>query len=120
MAKFADDLAALLDSLQVTQPVNFCGLSMGGYIAFQFAARHPERLRRLILCDTKAAADTREAAENRHKLAAKVLAEGSQVAAEVMLPKLFSKRAFESQAPGVEETRQTILRTRPQTIAAAL
>ena len=120
MAQFADDLAALLKSLQVREPVNFCGLSMGGYVAFQFAVRYPERLRRLILCDTKAAADTKEAAENRHKLAAKVLAKGSQVAAEAMLPKLFSKRAIESPAPCVEETRQTILRTRPQTIAAAL
>jgi 3-oxoadipate enol-lactonase len=120
MARFADDMAALLTALQVTEPVTFCGLSMGGYIAWQFAARHPSRLGRLILCDTKAAADTPEAAENRHKLANKVLAEGAQVAADAMLPKLFSQRAGESGAPCVEETRQTILRTPPPTIAAAL
>lgn len=120
MAEFADDLAALLTALQVKEPVTLCGLSMGGYVAFQFAARHPGKLGRLILCDTKAAADTQEAAENRHKLAAKVLSEGSQVAAEAMLPKLFSKRASESKVGCVEETRQVILRTRPQAIAAAL
>jgi len=114
MAQFADDLAALLAAMQIAEPVTFCGLSMGGYIAWQFAARHSEKLARLILCDTKAAADTKEAAENRHKLAAKVLAEGSQVAADAMLPKLFSKGAY------VEATRQTILRTAPRTIAAAL
>ena len=93
---------------------------MGGYVAWQFAARHADQLARLILCDTKVAADTKEAAENRHKLAAKVLSEGSQVAADAMLPKLFSKRAIESLAPYVEETRQVILRTPPQTIAASL
>ncbi|MFN0021260.1 MAG: alpha/beta fold hydrolase [Pirellulaceae bacterium] len=120
MAEFADDLAALLTALQIHEPVTFCGLSMGGYIAWQFAARHPEKLARLILCDTKAAADSQEAAEGRHKLAAKVLAEGSEVAADAMLPKLFSKRSIESQAACVEETRQVILRTKPQTIAAAL
>lgn len=120
MAQFADDLAALLTALQVKEPVTLCGLSMGGYIAWQFAARHPDKLARLILCDTKAAADTKEGAEGRHKLATKVLAEGSQVAAEAMLPKLFSKRSRETPAACVEETRQVILRTAPQTIAAAL
>jgi len=120
MAQFADDLAALLGTLKIPEPVTFCGLSMGGYVAWQFAARHANKLARLILCDTKAAADTQEAAENRHRLAAKVLAEGSQVASDAMLPKLFSKRAIESKFPCVEETRQVILRTRPQTIAAAL
>ena len=120
MAQFADDLAALLSAMSISEPVNFCGISMGGYIAFQFAARYADRLGRLILCDTKAAADTKEAAQNRHKLAAKVLAEGPQVAADAMLPKLFSKRAVESRAAYVEETRQVILCTRPPTIAAAL
>lgn len=120
MTQFAGDLAALLSALKVTEPVTLCGLSMGGYVAWQFAARHADKLARLILCDTKAAADTKEGAEGRQKLAAKVLAEGSQVAAEAMLSKLFSKRSIESQAACVEETRQVILRTSPQAIAAAL
>ncbi|MCE9525933.1 MAG: alpha/beta hydrolase [Planctomycetales bacterium] len=120
MTQFADDLAALLTALKIQKPVTFCGLSMGGYIAWQFAARHPDKLARLILCDTKAAADSKEAADGRLKLAAKVLAEGSEVAAAAMLPKLFSKASIESQAACVEETRQVILRTKPQTIAAAL
>lgn len=120
MAQFADDLAALLSALQVTEPVTLCGLSMGGYIAWQFAARHADKLAHLILCDTKAAADTKEGAEGRQKLAAKVLTEGSQVAAEAMLPKLFSKRSLDSQAEGVEATRQVILHTSPPAIAAAL
>ncbi len=120
MAHFADDLAAMLSAMGIEGPVTLCGLSMGGYVAFQFAARHADKLDRLILCDTKAAADSKEAAENRHKLAAKVLREGSQAAVDAMLSKLFSKRAIESKASYVEETRQVILRTRPQTIAAAL
>lgn len=120
MAHFADDLAAILSEMSISEPVTLCGLSMGGYVAFQFAARHADKLGRLILCDTKAATDSKEAAENRRKLAAKVLSEGSQAAAEAMVSKLFSKRALESQASYVEETRQVILRTQPRTIAAAL
>lgn len=53
MEQFADDLAELLDALGVTEPVVFCGLSMGGYIAWPFVRRHATRLRALILCDTR-------------------------------------------------------------------
>ena len=36
MEQFADDLAGLLDGLEVAGPVVFCGLSMGGYVAWEF------------------------------------------------------------------------------------
>lgn len=120
MTKFADDMADLLAALHITEPVTFCGLSMGGYIAWEFMARHPGKLARLILCDTKAAADSKEAGDNRHKLAAKVLAEGSQAAVDAMLPKLFAKGLVTKEKPWVDETRQVILRTPPASIAAAL
>lgn len=48
---FAEDLAALLDSLDVERPV-ICGLSMGGAIAQTYAARHPESVAGLVLADT--------------------------------------------------------------------
>lgn len=48
---FADDLAALIDALDVDAPV-VCGLSMGGCIAMTFAARYPDRLSGLVLSDT--------------------------------------------------------------------
>ena len=38
MEQFADDLAAMLPELSITEPVIFCGLSMGGYVAWQFFA----------------------------------------------------------------------------------
>ncbi|WP_277555168.1 alpha/beta fold hydrolase [Halobaculum limi] len=48
---FADDLAALIDALDLDRPV-VCGLSMGGCIAQSFAARYPDRLSGLVLVDT--------------------------------------------------------------------
>ena len=57
MEQFADDLAELLDALAVEGPVIFCGLSMGGYIAWQFTQRHRNRISKLIVCDTRAAAE---------------------------------------------------------------
>src|SRR4051812_47482628 len=62
MEQLADDMARLLEALQIKDPIVFCGLSMGGYVAWQFALRHRPRLARLILCDTRAMADPPEAA----------------------------------------------------------
>ena len=44
IATYADDLAALLDRLAIDRPIVFCGLSMGGYIAWQFCAKYASRL----------------------------------------------------------------------------
>jgi pimeloyl-ACP methyl ester carboxylesterase len=120
MEQMADDLAALLDALAIQERVVFCSLSMGGYVAWQFALRHRARLARLILCDTKAVADSAEAAAGRRKTADKVLAEGSAVAADALLPKLFALATYQEQPQIVEATRQVILKTKPAGIAAAL
>ena len=41
---FVDDLAALLDALDITEPVYMLGNSFGGTIVYGFAALHPERV----------------------------------------------------------------------------
>src|SRR5262245_6207303 len=120
MEQMADDLAGLLDALQVREPIVFCGLSMGGYVAWQFARKHRSRLAGLILCDTRAAADAPEAAAGRRKTAERVLTEGPGFVAETLLPKLFAPATFARQPPIVEATRQVILRTKREGIAAAL
>ena len=43
----ADDLAGLMDSLRIDQAV-ILGLSMGGYIAIDFALKYPEKVKALI------------------------------------------------------------------------
>ncbi|MFC6838037.1 alpha/beta fold hydrolase [Halomarina ordinaria] len=48
---FAEDLAALVDALDLDRPV-VCGLSTGGCIAQVYAARYPERVSGLVLADT--------------------------------------------------------------------
>ena len=44
---FADDIAALLDYLKITQ-ADLLGYSMGGGVAMQVAIRHPEKVRRVV------------------------------------------------------------------------
>jgi pimeloyl-ACP methyl ester carboxylesterase len=120
MAQHADDLAALLDAVGVAGPVTFCGLSMGGYVAWEFWKRHGARLSRLVLCDTRAAADSPDAAAGRRKTADKVLAEGTAEFAAGMIPKLFAESTRSQQPNIVEATLRVMHATRPQTVAAAL
>jgi len=48
---FADDLAGLMDALRIKQ-AHIVGISLGGYVAQEFAIRYPHRVKRLILCST--------------------------------------------------------------------
>lgn len=89
MARYADDVALLLDHLGHTSPVIVMGLSMGGYVAFEFMRRHGERLSAVILADTRVEPDTREAASGRRDDARRVLSEGTRFLIEKMLPKVF-------------------------------
>jgi 3-oxoadipate enol-lactonase len=54
IADMADDLAELLDALDIPH-AHLLGLSMGGMIALEFALRHGDRLDRLVLTGTPAA-----------------------------------------------------------------
>ena len=121
MDTFADDLAAVLDQLGIsrTQKIVLCGLSMGGYIAWQFVRKYSDRLQGLILCDTRALPDTPAGISSRRKLAATVLQHGTEPVAAIMLPNLFSPVSKETRQRAVELTRQCLLDTSPQGIAAA-
>jgi 3-oxoadipate enol-lactonase len=119
MDQFADDLAALLDGLSIDQPVVLCGLSMGGYIAFQFWRKYAAGLRALILCDTRAAADAPEAAAGRFAVAERVLREGPAPLVESMMPRLFADATCQRQPELVEQIRSVMLATDPRAIAAA-
>lgn len=93
IAQFSDDLIALLDAIGETRPVVLCGLSMGGVIAFDFFRRHRGRLRALVLVDCRANAETPEGRRQREELAQAVLRDGSRVAADAMIGKLFAPQA---------------------------
>jgi pimeloyl-ACP methyl ester carboxylesterase len=90
MDLLANDCAALLDHLGLTQPVAVCGLSMGGYVAFAFWRKYPQRVNALILASTRALPDAPETAENRLKAATLAEKEGSEAIARAMLPKMLS------------------------------
>lgn len=92
MATYASDLAALLDTLGVERVV-LCGLSMGGYVAFEFLRRWRERVSGLVLIATRAGPDTTEGKRARDAAAAQAREGGAGVIADAMLPKMLAPGA---------------------------
>jgi pimeloyl-ACP methyl ester carboxylesterase len=66
MAKHAEDLRRLIDAEEIKTAV-FAGVSIGGYILFEFWRRYRQRVAALVLSNTKAEADTEIARANRLK-----------------------------------------------------
>jgi 3-oxoadipate enol-lactonase len=95
MEKHAADLVRVLDDAGVGRAV-FVGVSIGGYILFEFLRRYRNRVSALVLCDTKAQADTPEARAVRLQVAADVLERGTEPFFESMLPKLIGKSTHTS------------------------
>jgi pimeloyl-ACP methyl ester carboxylesterase len=116
----ADVVAELLDHLGVNERVAVCGLSMGGYVALAFARLYPQRLRALILADTKADPDDATGREARNNLIEAVTLQGPQAAIERLLPKLLAAGTNESRPYVVRRVREMAERQSMEGFIAAL
>jgi 3-oxoadipate enol-lactonase len=101
MEKHAADIARILDHEEVGRaPV--VGVSIGGYVLFEFWRKYRPRVEALVLCNTKAQADTTEARAGRLQAAADVLERGTEPFFESMLPKLIGKTTRSTRPDVVE------------------
>ncbi|HEY0171682.1 MAG TPA: alpha/beta fold hydrolase [Pyrinomonadaceae bacterium] len=119
MDEMAEDIAALLDALNVGRAV-LGGLSMGGYVAFEFFRRFPHRVHALVLADTRPQADDDTGKRTREENAQKVLRDGMRPLVESMLPKLLSASTREHRPDVAERVSAMMLAVRPEGAAAAL
>jgi 3-oxoadipate enol-lactonase len=101
MAKHAADVARILDHAEVGR-VPVVGVSVGGYVLFEFWRRFRGRVTALALINTKAPADSPEAKAGRLQAAADVLERGTEPFFESMVPKLIGKTTRESRPDLVE------------------
>ena len=118
MSLFADDLAADLKALVPGDaPFLLCGLSMGGYVSFEFLRRHGgklrDRLRGLVLCDTRATGDDDAGRVKRKEAIEAIRRNGIGAAFEAMAPKLLSPKSKGTPAEAL--VREMILATPPAT-----
>jgi pimeloyl-ACP methyl ester carboxylesterase len=103
----ADDIRALLDHLSIQQAL-FIGLSMGGYILFAFHRKYADRVKGMVLADTRAQADTPEGREGRFQMAQTAYKKGPSAIADVMIPKLLSPATIQSRPEIVQQVRKMI------------
>ncbi|MYX97956.1 alpha/beta fold hydrolase [Streptomyces sp. SID486] len=116
LSRHTADLAELLDHLGVHTFV-LAGLSMGGQIAMECAARLGNRIRGLVLADTSPAAETPEGVRSRTAMAGRLLAEGMRGYADEVLEKMVAPYA----GPEVKaHVHRMMTATSPQGAAAAL
>jgi 3-oxoadipate enol-lactonase len=80
------DVIGLLDSLRIER-AHFCGLSMGGMVGIWLGIHAPERLHRLVLCNTAARIGTREMWDGRIATARR---DGMKPAAAIVIPRWFT------------------------------
>jgi 3-oxoadipate enol-lactonase len=89
LGQLADDAITLLNHLRISSAI-VCGLSMGGYVAFELWRRYSARISKLLLMDTRAPADSPEVKANRYKQADLVRAQGVAPLPDLMLPRLLA------------------------------
>ncbi len=119
MESAADEVHGLLEQLGAL-PCVLGGLSMGGYIALEFAQRCPKDLKGLMFIDTKAQADTADARQARDEMIDLVRREGAKAVADRMLPKMLGDDTIRRR-PQVLRDLQAIMESCPaETIAHAL
>lgn len=97
-----------------------CGLSMGGYIAFEMLRQAPSRVRALVLTNTRATADAPETAAARLTQAAAVRERGAEAVIEALLPKLCAAEAYETSPQLIAELRGMMAATPVEGILAGL
>lgn len=94
----ADDVAALLDTKGIDRAI-IGGHSMGGYVALAFCRRHADRILGVVLANTKATEDTKEARERRVQAADRLEAETSvSVLLDDLLPQLVGPTTMRQRA----------------------
>ena len=119
MDSHADDIAALLDRLAIESAV-IGGLSMGGYVALAMWRRHPERVRGLMLFDTRAGAETEQSLLKRAEQIETVQKRGTRALAEDMIPVLLGATTRERHPETIARVRSMISRASVQGVVDAV
>lgn len=112
--QLAKDLLALLDALELER-IHFCGLSMGGMIGMWLGANSPQRLNKLILCNTGAKIGNVEGWNSRIEAVRK---NGMKSVASAVLERWFTPVFREKASATVSDTQKMLEAVNPDGYAA--
>jgi pimeloyl-ACP methyl ester carboxylesterase len=116
MEKHAADLKTVMDDAGVGRaPV--VGVSIGGYLLFEFWRKHRARVAALSLCNTKAPADNAEVRAGRLQAANDVLDRGTEPFFESMIQRVLARTTRESRPDLVQEALRMMRKMCPEDVA---
>lgn len=116
---YADALDALMHSLHISQ-ATLVGISMGGYKAFAFWKKYSKKVKSLVLCATRAEADTEEAKANRYAFIDALVKNGIDEAVVRMLPKLLGETSHRLRPDLVKQVELMIRQHSPDALIQIL
>jgi len=103
------DVLALLDALAIERP-HWVGLSMGGATGLGIAERFPDRLDRIVVCDTGCASTAASAQQWEERIAI-VAKDGIEAMVEPTVRRWHPAEAVAANAPQVDKVRAMIRAT---------
>src|SRR5579863_5849338 len=116
MEKHAADMARVMDDAEIGR-APIVGVSIGGYILFEFWRSYRTRVVALGLCNTKAPADNAEGRAARLQAANDVLKRGTEPFFQSMVPRVLGKTTRENRPDLVDEALRMMNKMSPQDVA---
>jgi 3-oxoadipate enol-lactonase len=103
------DAVALFDALDIKR-ANFCGLSMGGATALGLAQLHPDRVDRIVVCDSPCMSTPATAAQWEERIAV-AQAGGMKALVDSTMARWFPPETHAAKPAHLDTVRQMILTT---------
>jgi 3-oxoadipate enol-lactonase len=113
MERMADDLACLLDHLQLPKAILF-GHSLGGYVTLAFAEKYADKLFGYGLVHSTAYPDDEKGKENRQKGMDSIRENGMEPFVKALIPKLFAPQNLKAMPEAVQLAKEIGCATNPQ------
>jgi 3-oxoadipate enol-lactonase len=115
----AADIARVLVQEKIGR-APFAGVSIGGYVLFEFWRKYRSRVEALVLCNTKAQADSAEARAGRLQAADDVMQSGTEPFFESLVPKLMGKTTCNTRPDLVDGALRMMRKMSPEDVAMVL
>lgn len=116
MEKHAADILHVMDDADASR-APLVGVSIGGYAIFEFWRRYRDRVKALVLCNTKAPADNPDARAGRLQAAHDVVEKGTEPFFEGMVQKVLGRTTRETRPDLVDGAMRMMRKMSPQDVA---
>lgn len=119
MRLFAEAVCTIFDTQQIDTAC-LVGLSMGGYVIWEFWKQFPDRVNRIVACCTRTASDSEVAARARRVTAIKILEAGTEHYVKEMAGRIISETSRKNDPHLFEQVVFQMGKASAQSVAATL